>query len=147
MSTTRSAPLAIAVLLGIPLLLGPAHAEEAYDAPTRAALQGVITKQLDAFAHDDAAGAEAMAAPAIRQKFPDPSKFFDMVRENYGALLKPKSTQFTETATSPHGPLQKMTVVAADGTVWTAIYSFEQVDGSWRITGCGIEKDEHQQDI
>ena len=88
-----------------------------YDAATRTAIQGVIAKQLDAFGHDDAKGAESFAAPAIRDRFPKPSEFFAMVRENYAALIKPKSTSFGETTPSPHGPLQKVTIVAADGTV------------------------------
>ena len=70
-----------------------------------------------------------------------------MVKKDYGALIHPRSTQFAGVADSPHGPLQKMTVVAADGTVWSAIYSFEKVEGTWRITGCGLAKDETQQAI
>lgn len=125
----------------------PSLAAEGIDPATQAAIQDVITKQLDAFAHDDAAKAKTFASAAIQKKFPEPAKFFDMVKKNYAALIHPKRTHFDETTTSPHGPLQKMTVVAADGTIWTAIYSLEQAEGSWRITGCGIEKLEGQQDI
>lgn len=117
------------------------------DAATKAAIQGVVTKQLDAFDHDNAAAAEAFAAPAIKDKFPEPSNFLAMVKDHYAALVHSKSTTFGEIVASPHGPLQTMTVVAADGTVWTAIYSFEQIDGAWRITGCGLEKNEGQQEI
>ena len=125
----------------------PGLAEDGYNAETKSAIQGVITHQLDAFAKDDPKGAEAFAAPAIQSRFPEPAQFLDMVKKNYAALVHPKSTQFGDIAPSPHGPLQKMTIVAADGTVWTAIYSFEQVEGSWRITGCGLQKVEGQQDI
>ena len=121
--------------------------EAAYDAPTRSAIQSVIAKQLDAFGHADAKGAEAFAAPAIQDRFPEPSEFFAMVKENYAALINPKSTSFGETTPSPHGPLQKVTIVAADGTVWTAIYSLEQVGGEWRINACGLMKDDSQQAI
>jgi hypothetical protein len=128
-------------------LLQGARSEETFDLATRTAIQGVITRQLEAFAHDDPKGAEAFAAPAIQNRFPEPAQFLNMVKRNYGALLNPKSTQFGEVTTSPHGPLQKVTIVASDGSVWTAIYSFQQVDGAWRITGCGLEKVEGQQDI
>ncbi len=124
-----------------------AAADPSYDAATRTAIQGVIAKQLDAFGHADAKGAEAFAAPAIQDRFPEPSEFFAMVKENYAALINPKSTSFGETTPSPHGPLQKVTIVAADGTVWTAIYALEQVNGEWRIDACGLEKDEDQRDI
>ncbi len=137
-----SASLAIAITA----IAAPAVAGESFDAATRSALQGVITKQLDAFGHDDAKAAEAFAAPAIQDRF-KADEFFAMVKDNYAALIRPKSTSFGETATSPHGPLQKVTIVAADGTVWTAVYSFEQVNGEWRISACGLLKDESQQAI
>ena len=143
--TVRAAALILSVAILAP---GPASAAEpAYDAATRTAIQGVISRQLDAFGHDDATGAEAFAAPAIQDRFPRPADFFAMVRENYGALIKPKSTSFGETTPSPHGPLQKVTIVAADGTVWTAIYALEQVNGEWRIDACGLQRDDDQQDI
>jgi hypothetical protein len=123
------------------------RAEEPFDAATRAALQNVVGQQLQAFARDDAPAAESFAAPAIRERFPDPAAFMEMVRSRYAALIRPKATQFAGVLPSPHGPLQKMTVVAADGTVWSAIYSFEQVGDQWRITGCGLQQDGSQQDI
>lgn len=124
-----------------------AFAEDAFDSKTKVDIQGVISRQLDAFEHQDAKRAETFASQAIKDRFPEPAKFFDMVKEHYAPLIHPKSTSFGEIASSPHGPLQKMTIVAADGTVWTAIYSFEQVNGEWHITGCGLAKDDNQQDI
>ncbi len=129
------------------LLLAGAAAAEDYDAGTRTALQNVISRQLEALGRNDGAAAEAFAAPGIRSQFPDPAKFYGMVKDHYGALIKPKSTTFNGVEDSPHGPLQKMTVVAADGTVWSAIYAFEKVDGEWRISGCALEEDKNQQAI
>lgn len=139
-------PAASAFALAM-LWVGVAGAADDYDAGTKTALQGVVSKQLDALGRGDGVAAEAFAAPGIRSQFPDPGKFLDMVKGHYAALIKPKSTTFTGVETSPHGPLQKMTVVAADGTVWSAIYSFEKVDGEWRITGCALEEDKDQQAI
>jgi hypothetical protein len=118
-----------------------------FDKQTKADLQKVVSGQLAAFERGDAAAAEAFATPAIKQKFADPADFLAMVKRDYGALIHPKSTVFTEVVPSPHGPLQKMTVVAADGRVWTAIYAFQRVDGAWRISACGLQKDDSQQDI
>ena len=139
----------VSALLFGALLAASASAEgqQPYDPATRAAIQDVISRQLAAFQHGDAKAAESFATPALQTRFPDPAKFLDMVKESYGALIKPRSTSFGETAPSPHGPLQKMTVVATDGTVWDAIYSFDKVDGQWRISGCGLEKDDTQQAI
>ncbi len=142
-SLAASLPV-LATLLGSPT--GAAE-REGLDAQTKATLQSVITGQLQAFEKGDATAAEAFAAPAIKQRFPQPSQFLDMVKQQYGALIHPRSTQFLDVVDSPRGPLQKMIVIAADGTVWSAIYSFEKVDGLWRITGCGLEKDDTQQEI
>ena len=158
MSRIRSGLHTVAVVAGLtggglaavlapegPGLAAPSQGEpEAFDARTRGELQGIITKQLAAFGRDDASEAESFASPHLKERFPDPANFFAMVKENYAALLKPRSTHFEETSDSPHGPLQKMTVVAADGTVWTAVYAFERVDGEWRISGCGLMKQESQ---
>lgn len=135
-------------LLLLPFLVASGAAvADGYDAKTAAALQSVITRQIEALARGDGAAAEAFAAPGIRARFPDPAGFLGMVRAHYGALIHPRSTQFAVVTSSPQGPLQKMTVVSADGTVWTAIYSFTQVGGDWRITGCALEKDDDQQAI
>jgi hypothetical protein len=128
------------------LPLGSAYADD-YDAATRAAIRSVISKQLDALSHEDAKGAESYASDGIRKRFQTPTEFFDMVKKNYAALLHPRSTHFGATTNSPHGPLQTMTIIAADGTVWSAIYSLEQADGSWRISGCGLQRDENEQAI
>ena len=128
-------------------LLGTSLSAQEFDAGTKAALQGVVTKQLEALGRGDGAAAEEFAAPGIRSQFPDPAKFFGMVKDHYAALIKPKSTTFAGVESSPHGPLQKVTVVASDGTVWDAIYSFEKVGEDWRITGVGLEEDKNQQAI
>ena len=145
----RAGRLVGVALGGFALAAGPVFGAEpdSQDPQVKAALQQVISSQLKAFEKDDAKAAEEFAAPAIKERFPEPAQFLDMVKKDYGALIHPRSTQFVGVADSPHGPLQKVTIVAADGTVWSAIYSFEKVDGQWRITGCGLAKDETQQAI
>ena len=147
MVTLRRLVPAVALVLTLAVPSARSAEADALDGGTKAAIQNVITRQLDALDRGDAKAAEAFAAPAIRDRFPEPAKFLDMVKTNYAALIHPKSTQFVESAPSPEGALQKMTIVAADGTVWSAIYSFERFNGEWRITGCGLAKDETQQDI
>lgn len=140
-------PLLFAMVLAA-VASSPAVADvETFDLATKSEIQHVISGQLDALRREDAKAAEDFATPAIRDKFPEPSKFFDMVKQHYAALLHPRTTTFGETAGSPHGPLQKVTFVAADGTIWQAIYSLQRVNGEWRISGCGLEKDASQQDI
>ena len=115
--------------------------------PSRAAdsgadpeIQTIITTQIDAFGRDDAAQAESFASDGIKSKFPDASSFLGMVKQSYPALVHPRSTHFEPTMTSDSGTVQKVTVVDANGGVWTAVYTLEKVDGHWVISGCALLK-------
>ena len=119
----------------------PARADEV-DTATQNKLQQVITDQLDAFAHDDADRAESFAAPGIKQHFPDAKDFVAMVRQGYAPLFQPRSTHFEKTGSTALGPIQAVTIVDRDGVAWTALYTFEQVDGQWRINGCVLVKEQ-----
>ncbi len=136
----RRAIIVSAVLLLMSQRAG--FAEDMVDPASGAAIQSVITQQLDAFRNDDGAAAEAFAAPGIRDRFPDPSGFMGMVKNSYSALVKPKSTHFGELTQTGLGLVQKMTVVDSNGQVWTAAYTMTQVDGQWRISGCFMLKSE-----
>ena len=131
-------------LASTPSAAAPSGETGTFDATTQGELQGIITKQLSALGRDDAKEAESFASPQLRERYPDPLGFLAMVKENYAPLLKPRSTHFDEISDSPHGPVQKMTLVADDGTVWTVVYAFERVGGEWRISGCGLMKQESQ---
>ena len=117
------------------------------DAAIGSALQSVVSRQLEALGRGDGAAAEGFAAPGVREKFPDPAQFLAMVRSRYAALINPQSESFGSVADSPHGPLQTVTVIAADGSAWSAIYSFEKVGEDWRITSVSLERDKTQQAI
>ena len=100
-------------------------------------IQSVIAAQIEAFGRDDAAGAHQFASPGIKMRFPDPNAFLAMVKQSYAPLIHPRSTHFDG---SDPGPVQKLTIVDSAGVVWTALYTLEQVDGQWRITGCSLLK-------
>lgn len=112
------------------------------DKATQDALQSVITQQLDAFGRDDAATAQSFAAPSIKQKFPDANGFNAMVHQSYAPLIHPRSTHFDQAGTTALGPIEKVTIVDDKGQVWTAVYTFEEVDGQWRINGCALVRDQ-----
>lgn len=133
MSRRLAAALGFTLLVWVP----PAWAE---DKPDGAAFQAVITSQLDAIGRDDATTAQSFAAPGIKQKFPDAAQFLDMVKRSYAPLVRPKSTHFDAAGDTGLGPMEKVTIVDSSGVVWTAVYTFEQVDGQWRITGCALLK-------
>ena len=140
--------LRFAMLVALCASAAHASADDAtFDEATRSALKSAISGQMAALDREDGDKAESFATQAIRDKFKSGPAFMAMVREHYGALLHPKRTSFGATDPSPHGPLQTVTIVAADGTIWTAVYSFEQVDGAWRIAGCSLEKIQGEQEI
>ena len=129
--------LAPALLLAALATAPPLHAAEAGADPE---IQSTITAQIDAFTRVDAAGAETFASPGIKAMFPDASAFYGMVKQSYAPLVHPRSTHFEPTVTADSGAVQHVTVVDADGVVWTAVYSLEKVDGHWAISGCTLVK-------
>jgi len=129
--------LLVACALALGLLASPALAQTA---PPDAARQ-LIEKQLDAFAHDDAIAAYALAAPRIKAIFPDPNVFMAMVATTYPAVYRHRSVEFGASAVKDDSIGQTVTFTDSDGAVWTALYALEkQGDGQWAIAGCVMAK-------
>ena len=132
----RSAILAIGILSA--LLCSPALADDAKPSPDARAL---IQRQLDALAHDDAAGAYALAAPGIKGMFPDADVFLKMVRTQYTPVYHHRSVEFGPAQADADSIAQGVTFVDEDNQVWKALYKLaRQPDGSWLITGCSLIK-------
>jgi hypothetical protein len=128
----RFAILLVAALL----LLSPARAAD--EAGTARA---VIESQFDAFGRDDADGAYALAAPAIRNIFTDAATFMEMVRGPYAPVYRHKRHDFGETSVNADAIVQHVGLVDSDDVAWEAIYTLEkQADGTWKISGCVLKK-------
>ena len=127
-------------LLGLVMLLAAPLRAESLSADDKAAFQSVITGQIEAFRAEDGARAYSYAAPMIKQIFPNPDVFMNMVRQGYQPVYRPQSFKFGEAGFSASGrPIQPVTVVGPDGMTYEAIYTMErQPDGSWQINGCAI---------
>ena len=131
------ARLLIGFALGIAFALAPAFAQDEPPAQVRA----TIERQLDAFAHDDAEAAYALAAPGIKALFPDSGRFMAMVREKYPAVYRHRSAEFGAASVEGEEARQSVTFVDGDNAVWKAVYALSrQADGAWRITGCVMAK-------
>jgi hypothetical protein len=130
-----------ATLLGLFAIASasPASAESLSD-QDRSAFRAIIEDQIGAFRADDGPRAYAHAAPMIRQIFPSPERFMDMVRQGYQPVYRPQSFRFGDASFSASGrPIQRVTVTGPDGLTYEAIYTMErQPDGSWQISGCAI---------
>jgi hypothetical protein len=126
--------------LAVFMMLSSAVRAESLSENDKSAFQSVITGQIDAFRVDDGARAYGYAAPMIKQIFPNPDVFMNMVRQGYQPVYRPQSYRFGPAGLSASGrPVQRVTVVGPDGITYEAIYTMErQPDGSWAISGCAI---------
>jgi Domain of unknown function (DUF4864) len=131
---------AAAVLLAC-LSLALAEPARALNDADRAAIRDVIQKQLDAFAMDDGARAYSFAAPSIQNLFPSQERFMGMVREGYKPVYRHRSALFGSFKDEPDEVRQSVYLQDLDGEDWLAIYAMEaQPDGSWRISGCTLQR-------
>lgn len=121
------------------LLTGSAFAEPSAD--DKAAFQRIISAQMSAFKADDAAGAFRFASPNLQAKFGSPATFLDVVKSGYTPVYRPRSVEFRDVILHGAMPEQQVFVVGPDGRGYLAHYMFEkQPDGSWRISGCYLER-------
>jgi hypothetical protein len=109
----------------------------------RAAIRGVIQRQLDAFMKDDGATAFNFSTPALRQRFGNPVSFMKMVREAYQPVYRPSQISFGAIEDVDGIEVQHLLVVGADGNTHEALYFMErQKDDSWLIAGCVLRASE-----
>jgi hypothetical protein len=129
----------IAMIALLACLLGPPAVAATPSAADEAAIQTTITRQLDAFRHDDAEGAFALAAPTIQGLFGTSGNFLAMVQKAYPPVYRPKSYDFTSLTNQDGDIVQMVELIGPDGLAYTARYTMEQeADGSWRISACQL---------
>jgi hypothetical protein len=126
-------------LLGAALLVlacgAPAQGLERQDV---GAMQRVIDAQLDAFARDDEQGAFAFASPGIQERFGTAATFAQMVREQYAVVYRPASRAFLRPVIEEGTVIFPVQLSDRAGRVWVALYTMQQVAGSWRVAGCQL---------
>ncbi len=130
----------LAAALLLTCLCHPVLAEDApVSTSDQAAIRSVITNQITAFQHDDAAGAFGYAAPSTQGVFGTPENFLDMVRRGYAPVYRPHSVEFSALGQTEAGIIQDVELTGPDGLPYTARYTMErEPDGSWRIIACEI---------
>ena len=127
--------LSALLFLALLAFAAPACADDVADA------QAAVRAQEQAFSRNDAAAAYSYAAPAIKQLFPSPDIFMDMVQNSYAPVWRHKSFEFGEARTEGKWVAQRVHIVDQDGEAWEAMYTLEQeADGSFKITGCSLLK-------
>lgn len=122
---------ALAVIFAVQLPAGASRADEPVDTA-----RTIIQDQIAAFLNDDAEAAYSFASPAIRDKFPDKTTFFDMVKRGYQPVYRPGNFAFGRSKVVGDQVIQEVLISAPDGKDWTAIYQLvRQPDGSYKING------------
>lgn len=120
-----------------------APAQRLSDIPPQdqAAIRAVIEAQIAAFKKDDAATAYSFAAPGIKQIFPNPQVFIEMVKSGYAQIYRPLKVEFGKASKSGAGVLQTVKLIGVDGKKANAYYFMEkQTDGQWKIAGVQVEE-------
>ncbi len=126
---------AVLLLLCATVASGQAQAE--LSAAERASIRDVITRQIDAFRHDDSEAAFGLASPGIQDQFGTPGRFLDMVRRAYPAVHRPRAVDFAKLRLDDGAVVQEVELVGPDGTPELALYTMERDSaGTWRIAGC-----------
>ncbi len=118
----------------------PALAQSVSEAD-RSQIIATIQSQLDAFQRDDRVEAFSYASPMLQLQFQSPDYFMDMVISGYMPVYRPQYVEFQYLDTTGAEPIQDVYLVGPDGEPVIARYRMErQPDGSWRISGCYLEK-------
>ena len=105
------------------------------------AIRAVITDKLDAFTHDDAPRAFALATTGIRKQFSTPDAFINMVRSAYPVVYRRKTVQFEKPVVVEGEVIQPVRMTDAEGHAWIALYPMQrEADGGWRINGCQLAR-------
>jgi hypothetical protein len=132
----------LAILLVLALGLGASGAwalPDGVSVKDAAAIEDVITRQLEAFKRDDAAQAYAFAGPSIRTLFPTPEIFIEMVRRGYPPVYRSRQVEFGPLAMRDGELVQTVELVGPDGSSATALYSLvRNRSGAWVISGCSL---------
>jgi hypothetical protein len=136
----RGAARLVALALLLLAVVAPARAEDgAVASADRAAIRGVIERQLAAFAKDEASTAFVFASPGIQRQFGTPETFMRMVESGYRAVYRPRSVRFGDARRIAAGIVQELDLIGPDGVGVRAFYLMQrQEDGSWRIDGVGL---------
>jgi hypothetical protein len=103
----------------------------------RSEIRSVIERQIQAFQRDDAVSAFAFASLEIQTQFGTAEQFMQMVKTEYPAVYRPRSTVFEDVALVQGIPTQTVLLLSPNGTPFRAVYMMEKhSDCSWRIDGC-----------
>lgn len=107
--------------------------------PTNA-VRRVVEQQLDAFRHEDAERAFALASPTIRRAFRDAETFMALVAKEYLPITQWTAATFLDMRASDGHYVQRVRLTDSAGLVSVANYAVARADtGEWWVVGVMME--------
>ena len=100
--------------------------------------RNVIEQQIVAFLNDDVDSAYSYTAPGVQKNFPEPQRFFDMVKQRYAPVYRPGNYAFGRALGKSDGSAiaQELLITGPQGKNWQAVFMLErQGSGEYRISG------------
>ncbi len=125
------------------LMVGLLMATSSYAEDNLATAREVIESQIVAFLNDDVDSAYSFATTGVQKIFPEPQRFFDMVKRNYAPVYRPGNYAFGRALSETDGATiaQELLITGPKGKNWRAVYVLErQDDGNYRINGVRLSK-------
>lgn len=100
-----------------------------------AAIESVISGQIEAFQANDLATAFAYASPMIRGVFKTPERFGRMVESGFPMVWRPTNLRFLELRQERGALFQKLSVKDANGRVHILDYEMINTSEGWQVNG------------
>ncbi len=113
-------------LCAMVLLCFPARADEA-------AVQSVISSQIEAFEADDFTEAFTFASPMIRQIFETPENFGTMVQHGYPMVWRPAEVRFLSLDAIDGKLWQSVMIRDQNGGLHILEYQMVELENGWKI--------------
>jgi len=103
-----------------------------------AEIESTIESQLQAFLQDDFATAYSFADETIKQIFPSPEIFGDMVKNGYPMVHRHSSYEFQELREVAGGLYQNVLIQDQSGNYFVAEYGMRATPEGWKIRSVQI---------
>ncbi|MEL6234352.1 MAG: DUF4864 domain-containing protein [Pseudomonadota bacterium] len=136
-ASRRLAQLSAMLLLATAIIVSAPRAGAQDSDP---AIEGVITRQIEAFLSNDVDRAFTFASPMIQQMFVTPQRFGQMVRQGYPMVWRPSEVTMGELRRERGRLVQSVILRDGAGALFIADYEMIEIDGAWRINGVRIRR-------
>ncbi|MEX3008888.1 DUF4864 domain-containing protein [Hoeflea sp. TYP-13] len=130
-------------ILGLSIMVGLLMATSSMADDDLATARGIVEQQITAFLQDDVDTAYSFASPGVKNLYPEPQRFFDMVKRNYQPVYRPGNYAFGRALSDTEGNTiaLELLITGPKGKDWRAIYVLKrQDDGDFQISGVRLLK-------